>query len=1399
MDYAAGKEGAETPSKEDFDNIGITGVDSDEEAAKVAEVLKAKAKVDPESVDSVEEVQKVATSYIKVQDYANGVEGATAPSKEDFENLGVTGIDSDEEAAKVAEVLKAKAKVDPESVDSVEEVQKVATSYAKVQDYANGVEGAIAPSKEDFENLGVLAIENDEEASKIAEVLKVKAKVDPESVDSVEEVQKVATSYIKVQDYANGVESATVPSKEDFENLGVTGVDSDEEAVILGDILKAKAKVDPESIDSVDEIVAVLVSYDKIQNYAKGVEGATVPTKEDFANIGVTGVDSDEEAKLLEDILKAKASKDALSIDTLAEIQATASSHESILAYADKVENAPAPTAQDYANAGITLLSADDVDDINEIIQDLGSEKVDSIDELQGVVSTYSGMIQLFTAESDVDVTKYISAENFETLGIEGVTSDNVAYIAQILRDKKADSIKDIKDTVSSYLKVMDYAAGKEGADTPSKEDFDNISITGVDSDEEAAEITKILKELQEDGTTIDNSDKVQAIVEAFDKIKAYAKGATTTPTVEDYNTLGIKVTDETVEAANTRVKEVENASTLESYDVLKELIGTPEVALADAATLEEIAGSATIATVKDLDGSTLFVDENATVAAGGVVSIDENGTITYTPNAGFTGEDTITLVVKDSDGYSVTKEITLNVLGEAEKDVDVLEEETIKAFPKITELSNGNYVIAWSENSETTVGYDLFLQVFDKDHNKIGDKILINDGLTKRDQKSVSLTTTKDGGFVAVFQSNNSGDFDIYMKKFDADGTPLTDNLLIKGGSEAQEIPTVVELPNRNLVITYAVKVDNDDFDIQVVGLSSDLKTELFEKTLNAANIAPALNYHPIVAVGRDRFTVAFDSYYSIDGESKLHVFAKQFDFNGNDLSDYVRLNTTAAKYPNTIKIKTLKTGNMIVTWNSEASAENGYVDISAQLVDKDLNKIGTEFVVNTLRAGGELFQDVTVNPSGGFTVAWQDSKLDKEEYGIGLQRFDDEGKKIGPESIVNSIERGRQFNVAIKAFSDGTIGATWVHDIAIDEDTRASVIKQKFLNKLFGVDLNEIINKIKTYAEDQTQAAPTELDYKLLEVTLYGPIDKYKLPAANYAIANKSAADVDTKDKIQDVMDEALRKLTSALTKARKYAAGTSEEPLTLEDLQNFGIELVPGALDVINKRIADLGGNGSRIDTIKEMNLLITSVNNAYSKIYAYVQDPENNEAPTLKDYQALAIDDLTPERVELANEKLAEVKADDIVQAVDMMLFIQDVVSGKPELVKYSPNETISLAQSSVLAEFDRDIVIDDNNVSNLTVVLGDTNETVVTWSIESSNPFMTKNPNGVVFLWSDGTNTKSGHFVYGKTHTVTLEKGSIKGENGEQFEGATWTFDVQEDAGPCGCADFDNCDLPENLQ
>src|SRR2546425_5108765 len=95
------------------------------------------------------------------------------------------------------------------------------------------------------------------------------------------------------------------------------------------------------------------------------------------------------------------------------------------------------------------------------------------------------------------------------------------------------------------------------------------------------------------------------------------------------------------------------------------------------------------VANDTDPDGDTLTVT-GVTQGAHGSVTNNHNGTVTYSPNAGFTGTDTFTYTISDGHGGTATGQVTV----------------TVQA-PTTGKVTGGGWVPAKSGNGKANFGFN--------------------------------------------------------------------------------------------------------------------------------------------------------------------------------------------------------------------------------------------------------------------------------------------------------------------------------------------------------------------------------------------------------------------------------------------------------------------------------------------------------------------------------------------------------------------------------------------------------------------------------------------------------------------------------------------------------------------
>ena len=122
-------------------------------------------------------------------------------------------------------------------------------------------------------------------------------------------------------------------------------------------------------------------------------------------------------------------------------------------------------------------------------------------------------------------------------------------------------------------------------------------------------------------------------------------------------------VGESTTETVSIQVSDGNGGVEIISFDITIDGVNDAPVANDDAAETDEGVPITidVLSNDTDIDGDALSVTSAS--AANGTVEINGDGTLTYTPDEGFDGEDTITYTVEDPSGESSTAEVVVTVV----------------------------------------------------------------------------------------------------------------------------------------------------------------------------------------------------------------------------------------------------------------------------------------------------------------------------------------------------------------------------------------------------------------------------------------------------------------------------------------------------------------------------------------------------------------------------------------------------------------------------------------------------------------------------------------------------------------------------------------------------------------
>lgn len=261
---------------------------------------------------------------------------------------------------------------------------------------------------------------------------------------------------------------------------------------------------------------------------------------------------------------------------------------------------------------------------------------------------------------------------------------------------------------------------------------------------------------------------------------------------------------------------------------------------------------------------------------------------------------------------------------------------------------------------------------------NKIGKRILLSSTYTDQ-QLNPCVAGLINGGWVAVWESYSSGQYDIYGQIFNADGTRNGTQFRVNVASATnQSFPHVTGNINKTyggFLVVWSTEHSANNGLYDVYG-------QLFDETAD-------------------------------DGSRALN----SFDIEINATSSY------SQKYPRCVG---LEDGNYITVWSSNHESSGSNIDVYFQKVTRTGNLSGGETKVNTTTSDAQTYPyvaSITNNDPtipGGFVISYM-SEYSSGVYNIMYQQYDSSSVSSGSEVTITTGTPKTYGRVALEGLSSG------------------------------------------------------------------------------------------------------------------------------------------------------------------------------------------------------------------------------------------------------------------------------------------------------------------------------------------------------------------------------------------
>ena len=195
--------------------------------------------------------------------------------------------------------------------------------------------------------------------------------------------------------------------------------------------------------------------------------------------------------------------------------------------------------------------------------------------------------------------------------------------------------------------------------------------------------------------------------------------------------------------------------------------------------------------------------------------------------------------------------------------------------------------------------------------------------------------------------------------------------------------------------------------------------------KTLALQGDSPAIGAGLAIGIATDQRGFGRGTASDIGAYQRLTKFVSTQEFHVNTTTtDVQSTDQETRNAPQSISVS--PTGESVVVWGSNLQDSSAY-GVYAQRLDRNGQKLGSEFRVNTTTNSMQYWAAVDHDDAGRFVVVWSSIGQDGSNHGVYARVFDANGSALTNEIQVNSTTTNNQKNAALAVATDGSFVVAW------------------------------------------------------------------------------------------------------------------------------------------------------------------------------------------------------------------------------------------------------------------------------------------------------------------------------------------------------------------------------------
>ena len=370
-----------------------------------------------------------------------------------------------------------------------------------------------------------------------------------------------------------------------------------------------------------------------------------------------------------------------------------------------------------------------------------------------------------------------------------------------------------------------------------------------------------------------------------------------------------------------------------------------------------------------------------------------------------------VTVQVSDGQGGFDTQDISVTVsatpsltptgeflVNDTVTDQQVTSGQNRGSQQAVSLAADSSYVVVWTSLNQDGSGQGVYAQRFDTNGSALTAEFRVNQ-TTASDQQWARVASAADGSFVVTWTSNQGASQDVYYRRFAANGTALTAELVASTTTSGSQTNSVIDMDvNGDFVIAWQGNGTGDSTGIFAQRFNQSGTKVGSEFRVNTATSGTQSD--PSVSVNGSRdFVIAWEDVGVIK--------AQRYNSGGVSQGSEITVDSNLLGVSDRPAVGLADDGSFVVVWSDQPVLSS--FDISGQRFNASGNTVGGEFTVNTTTSSDQVAPSIAMSSNGDFIVSWEGNGTG-DSSGILGQKYLANGTAQGAEFRVNQTTTGTQ-----------------------------------------------------------------------------------------------------------------------------------------------------------------------------------------------------------------------------------------------------------------------------------------------------------------------------------------------------------------------------------------------------